>query len=847
MPATPEALSPTDAASLKDAVSHFESGRLDEAERAARGLLTRLPGNPDARHLLALVALQRGRPGEAGEIVDDLLRDWPRDAFALNTRGAAWQALGRSEEAVLAYRAALDADPRYADAAGNLGMALLGARRLEEADRLSEEVLANLPQFLPMWMVGGHAALALGRLEPARSRFAQALRLAPGHPGIASLLGDTLFRMGRHAQALACFDAVLAAQPRDAGAHNNRGTALLGLGRAAEAETGFRRAVELDPALAPAWHNLGCALLERGRFDACVEAERKAIDLSPALTEAAVTCAAALNELARAPEAEAMLREVLRREPAQVRAMVNLSGALTLQKRHDESLALAREAARQAPGDSHVQGMTASLLAEHGHHEESIAHYDEAIRLAPGDARWQVLRALALPVVPPSVDAITRDREELARRVARVAGSGLALDDPARRIGVTGFYLAYHGLPDLALQSAIAAMFLALHPKLAWEAPQSKPRSRTGRRLRIAFLSAFLHDHTVGKLYRGFIERLDRERFEVVVMHSLERRDAVRAGIDAAADRVIALPARLEEARLAVADAKSDILFYPDVGMHPFSYFLAFARLAPVQVTSWGHPDTTGVPAIDHFISGADLEPEGAEAHYGERLARFARLPACYARPHPAGATGATGARARIGLPPGAKLYACPQSLFKFHPAFDATLGAILEADPAGHLALVSSARSGWNEALRARFRLAFPGCAHRVHFLPFMPEAEFFDLLASADAVVDPVHFGGGNSTYESLGLGVPVVTMPGPFMRGRVTLGCYRQMGFDDLVAGTAAEYVALAVRLANDAAFREAMRARIRERSGALFDDAGAVRELESFLENAFDEALDRSRRP
>jgi len=838
MPATPEALSPTDAASLKEAVSHFESGRLDEAERAARGLLTRLPGNPDARHLLALVALQRGRPGEAGEIIDGLLRDWPRDAFALNTRGAAWQALGRSEEAVLAYRAALDADPRYADAAGNLGMALLGARRLEEADRLSEEVLANLPQFLPMWMVGGHAALAVGRLELARSRFAQAQRLAPGHPGIASLLGDTLFRMGRHEEAVACFDAVLAAQPRDAGARNNRGTALLGLGRAAEAETEFRRAVELDPALAPAWHNLGCALLELGRFHACVEAERKAIDLSPAFTEAAITCAAALNDLARAPEAEALLREVLRREPAQVRAMVNLSGALTLQKRHDESLALAREAARLAPGDAQIQAMTASLLAEDGRHEEAIAHFDAGVRLAPGEARWQVLRALALPVIAPSVDAIARDRAELAGRVEQLTASGLALDDPARRIGVTGFYLAYHGLPDLALQRAIAAMFLALHPKLAWEAPQSKPRSRTGRRLRIAFLSAFLHDHTVGKLYRGFIERLDRERFEVVVMHSLERRDAVRARIDAAADRVIALPARLEEARLAIADANSDILFYPDVGMHPFSYFLAFARLAPVQVTSWGHPDTTGVPAIDHFISGADLEPAGAEAHYGERLARFARLPTCYARPRPAGATGA---RARIGLPPGAKLYACPQSLFKFHPAFDATLGAILETDPAGHLALVSSARSGWNEALRARFRLAFPGCAHRVHFLPFMPEAEFFDLLTSADAVIDPAHFGGGNSTYEALGLGVPVVTMPGPLMRGRVTLGCYRQMGFEDLVAATTQDYVGLAVRLANDTAFREAMSRRIQERSGVLFDDDLAVRELESFLEGAFDEAL------
>lgn len=844
MSAIPSPLSPENAASLKDAISCFDAGRLDEAERAARALHARLPGNPDVRHLLALVALRRGRADEALALADGLVGEAPRDAFALNTRGAACQALGKADEAIRAYRAALDADSGYADAAGNLGMALLAARRFEDAFRLCEEVLANLPQFLPMWMVGGHAALGLGRLDAASARFAGALRLAPGHAGVLSLLGDTHFRMGKHAQAVECFDAVIAAQPEDAGAHNNRGTALLALGRVAEAEAAFRRTTQINPALAPAWHNLACALLDRGQFAACEETERHALALSPGFAEAAVTRAAALNELARASEAEVVLREVLRREPGKVLAMVNLCGSLTLLKRHGESLALAREAARLAPGDAAVQGMAANLLAEDGRREEALARFDEAIRLAPGDARWQVLRALALPVVAHSTQEIGRARDELMRGVARLAASGQALGDPARSIGVTGFYLAYHGLPDREPQRAIAEMFLALHPALAWQAPQARPRPRSGRRLRVAFVSAFLHDHTIGKLYRGFVARLDRGRFEVIVMHAMQRADPVRAAIDASADGVIALPPRLDEARRTIAEAKPDILFYPDVGMHPFSYFLAFARLAPVQVTSWGHPDTTGLVSIDHFVSCETLEPPGADAHYGERLARLSRLPACYARPRPAPSLGA---RALLALPPGAKLYACPQSLFKFNPAFDATLGALLEADPAGHLALVSSARAGWNEALIARLRRAFPANVDRVRFLPFMPEAVFLDLLASADAVLDPVHFGGGNSTYEALGLGVPVVTLPGPFMRGRVTLACYRQMGFEDLVATTTQEYVALAVRLANDAPFREAMRGRIRERSGALFDDQLAVRELEAFLERAFDEAPVREGAP
>src|SRR3546814_8369575 len=66
-----------------------------------------------------------------------------------------------------------------------------------------------------------------------------------------------------------------------------------------------------------------------------------------------------------------------------------------------------------------------------------------------------------------------------------------------------------------------------------------------------------------------------------------------------------------------------DLLLYTDIGMNAFSYFLAFARLAPVQCVTWGHPDTTGIPALDYFISNDLAEPEDAESHYSERLVRL--------------------------------------------------------------------------------------------------------------------------------------------------------------------------------------------------------------------------------
>src|SRR5207237_6369697 len=133
-----------------------------------------------------------------------------------------------------------------------------------------------------------------------------------------------------------------------------------------------------------------------------------------------------------------------------------------------------------------------------------------------------------------------------------------------------------------------------------------------------------------GKLTPGFIEHLDRERFEVVVIDAGAPPGPTGAAIAAAADRAVRIPRRLGPARQHVADLALDLLFFPDIGMDAITSFLAFARMAPVQLTTWGHPMTTGLPSIDWFVSADGLETEGADRFYSERLARLTRLPTCY-------------------------------------------------------------------------------------------------------------------------------------------------------------------------------------------------------------------------
>jgi predicted O-linked N-acetylglucosamine transferase (SPINDLY family) len=350
------------------------------------------------------------------------------------------------------------------------------------------------------------------------------------------------------------------------------------------------------------------------------------------------------------------------------------------------------------------------------------------------------------------------------------------------------------------------------------------------RPIHIGFLSAFFYRHTVGKLNLGFIRELSRARFVVTLLRFPGPDDDLARALDAGADRVVTLPRKLEAARRQVAALELDVLYYTDIGMDPLVYFMAFARLAPVQCAAWGHPVTTGITTIDYFLSAGALEPENGAEHYTEELVKFDTLNIYYYEPQLAGPVKD---RAALGLPPDAHLYVCTQSLFKLHPAFDTIIGAILRGDPRGQVVLIEGPCAGWRASLAERFCRTIPYAADRIVLLPRLSQDDFLHLQARADLLLDTTPFGGGSTSYEAFAFGTPIVTQAGPLLRGRITSGCYRQMGIGDCAAESEEEYVQIALRLGTDPVWRADVSARILERKHLLYEDTQAVRQLEQFL--------------
>jgi len=443
---------------------------------------------------------------------------------------------------------------------------------------------------------------------------------------------------------------------------------------------------------------------------------------------------------------------------------------------------------------------------------------------------------MLLPVIPRSLQDLQRWRGRFAEEVGRLSANPPSLTDPARQVAATSFYLSYHGLPNRDLHVSVAELYRRACPSLSWTAPHCHHPSRRSGRARIGFVSRYLYDHSIGKITRGILAALSRERFESVALFVPPvRDDAVAAFIRAQAGRALVLPRDLQAARETIAALELDVLFYQDIGMEPFTYFLAHSRLAPVQCVSFGHPDTTGIPSIDYFISNDLFEPDDAQAHYSEKLFLLRDLGTLsyYYRP---AAPAAMKSREAFGFAASTRLYLCPQTLFKLHPSFDETLGEILRADADSRLVLLEGRARHWSRLLRARFARSIPDVAERIVFLPPQSPSDFTSLIAACDVMLDTPHFNGMTTSLEAFALGKPVVTMRGALQRCRHTAGMYRKMDFQECVAGTSEDYVRLALRLGTEADFRSHAAGEIARCSAVLFEDRRAASEFERFFTTA-----------
>ncbi|MET0272923.1 MAG: tetratricopeptide repeat protein [Phenylobacterium sp.] len=644
-------------------------------------------------------------------------------------------------------------------------------------------------------------------------------------------------REGRLAEAEALYDAVLKAKPSvglEVRLRTVWAVASSARGNFAEAENHLRRAVDLAPLDANVLDDLGLLLLQRGRLSEAIAMLQRAVRAEPTHTRALTNFGGALWRARRPKEATAIYRRVLELEPESSAALVSLALCLRDIGEAEESERRLREVLVRDPHDFPARRNLASLLRDLGRWEEAQALY-RVLRDEVGSLNT-ALHAVALSPLVRSREDVTAQRAAFRAGLEDLRASPHVFE--AQPITPPSFYLAYGGHDDRSLLELMGSVLSEKVQGLAYRSPRLATWRSPGkeRKIRVAFVSDLLRNHTIGRLNAGVIARLDRTRFEVVLAHGPKsRKDAMRDGLDATADGVVRLAGDLADQRSQLEALAPDVIFYPDVGIHGATYLLAHARLAPVQAATWGHPETTGLRTVDYFVSSTILDAAGADDQYTERLVRLPRLTTYY---EPPPVLDPIPSREALGLPGTGTLYGCPQSLFKLHPDFDAVLAAIAAGDPDGHIVLLEPTSKTWLVPLRERWAAHHPILLDRVRFMAPLAHEKFVAHFAHIDVMLDPLHFGGGNTFFEALAFGLPMVTLPTRFLRSRIGLAAYRQMGVPDVpVVSSVDEYVAAALDLGRDPAKRARLRAALSAAARReLYADPRAVSQFEAFLEAA-----------
>jgi predicted O-linked N-acetylglucosamine transferase (SPINDLY family) len=364
--------------------------------------------------------------------------------------------------------------------------------------------------------------------------------------------------------------------------------------------------------------------------------------------------------------------------------------------------------------------------------------------------------------------------------------------------------------------------------------PAPQPRREVGK-LRVGIVSGHVQTHSVwDALMRGWVEHLDRDRFELHLFHTGTGRDDETKW---AASRVEQLHQGLGEWTAwvkAVSDARLDVVIYPEIGMDATTLRLASLRLARVQLAAWGHPLTSGLPTLDGYVTAEAFEPQDAQQHYTEKLHALPRLGSAY---RPYGTRPQAPDLAQWGLAPTDRVLLAPGAAFKYGPREDALWVAI--AQRCAPCKLVFFRGNDQHAArLEQRLRFAFEAAgmdfdAH-VRFVPWLPQASFFGLLQRADVFLDSVGFSGFNTAMQAVECGTPIVAWEGRFARGRFASGILRALGMQEWVADTREAYVEKVARLCEDALLRQQVKSNLLERRKALYDDQASVQALAALLE-------------
>ena len=675
-------------------------------------------------------------------------------------------------------------------------------------------------------------------------------------------LGLILQQGGQVNDAIAAYEQAIQRDPNLIDAYNNIGTLLMQHDRLSEAEAIYRQATVIKPDHFGAYLNLGNIAFVLENYEAAIAAYEMALRYKPRYPDTLMNLAIALEKKGDAQQANLYFAQAyqalgdyqsvityyqqylsLSETPGTVPADIylELANAYQIVNLFPEAIAICQQGAQAYPDNPEFPLRLVHILQHAGRTKDAIQVARDASAQFPHHLALKLAIGLTLPVIYESAAEINTYREHFIESLTELVNQTpletqferqQALSSLNRK---TTFLLQYQGKNDRDLQRMygefVHRVMVANYPQ--WSQPLPLPPLSPGRRLRVGYISDCLRFHTVGQLFSGWLKHADQQQFEIYCYHLNSIQDQNTQKYRLYSHAFHHIPNDLEAVCQQIISDRLHILVFLDLGMYPLATQIAALRLAPIQCLTWGHPITSGLPTIDYFLTSDFMEPENGDAHYTEQLVRLPNISIAYEKPI---VPEVDNPRAEFGFTDQDIVYLSCQSLFKYLPQYDFIFPTIAHQVKQARFAFLSHSSQHITDKLRERMYQIFKefNLNHEEFciFLPRLNHQPYLRLNLAADIFLDTLGWSGGNTTLEAIACGLPVVTCPGEFMRGRHSYAILRQMGVTATIAHNESEYIEIAVRLGQDAGWRAEICQQMQAGQARLYEDVTCVRALEDF---------------
>jgi predicted O-linked N-acetylglucosamine transferase (SPINDLY family) len=751
-----------------------------------------------------------------------------------------------------------------------LGFAL--SRKFPEARDLYEKILLLYPNDDEVLYQLGMVYFELKDYEQSQAKVIAALDQNP-EPGIYyDGLGLILEKTQQFDKSIKAYLLAIEKNKKNTESYIKLANLLKELALLSEAKTIYQQAMDNDIEHFAIYMNYANLLMADKQYEEAVDLYKKAIILKNDYASIYYNLALALEKLGRQTESllyngknayhEGRIIQAFEyfelyrsSDQADLDFYNELIAYYQSQRMQEALIPIAQEGIKKYPES--IRQRFYLIQAYQGLHrpEDSLKVANEAIAFFENEKEksfiFEVYKQGILPVVYNTELEIELIRKEYLKNLQVLIERPQIEDEDQKKFVMfilrsrNNYYCHFHNKNDLEIQIEYATFVRNAMENFYpdWMKPLLLSDLSNSDKIRIGYVCH--RSNGLGQLFLDWIKYRNQQQFETYFYDIGSNINAETESFRLYSDYYYHIPGNIEKVAQTVLDDNLHILVFLDVGIEPDMYCLSSLRLAPIQCNTWGHPITSGSSQIDYFLGSDAMEPANAQEHYSETLIRLPNLGITIPAPE---LPTKLKTRSEFDLSEEDIIYISCQMTAKYLPQHDYLFCEIAKQVPNAKILFSEAYESPeMNQKFKARLQGQFEAYqldfeTHCI-FTPRVSKSDYLNILCLADVFLDTIGWSGGLTSLDAIACTLPIVTLPGEFMRGRQSFGMLKIIGVTETIAKNEQDYIDIAVKLGLEPQWRKQIKENLKVNYSKLFDDLSCVKALESFYTKVIQEIQDQ----